>query len=96
MLILMCFHDISATKKNKTSHRKNSHEKTLHHGNNPVCFPKYFISLQKQFDATPNNLNRPGKFYCHLSKYLNHPGLQVQQSQLNHSEKKLPTLPENF
>ena len=31
----------------------------------------------------PNNLNLPGKFYCHLPKYLNHPGLQ--QSQPNYS-----------
>ena len=27
----------------------------------------------------PNNLNLPGKFYCHLTKYLNQTGLQPSQ-----------------
>ena len=27
----------------------------------------------------PNNLNLPGKFYCHLPNYLNHPRLQPSQ-----------------
>ena len=37
-------------------------------------------SPQKQFDPGPlNNLNLLEKFYCHLPKYLNHPGLQPSQ-----------------
>ena len=53
-------------------------KKTLHHGNNSICSPKY-LTPQKQFAPPPNNLSLPGKFYCHLPNYLNHPRLQPSQ-----------------
>ena len=52
------------------------HEKALHHGNNSICSPKY---LPPPPPPPPNNLNLPGKVYCHLPNYLNHPRLQPSQ-----------------
>ena len=34
---------------------------------------------QNIYPPPPNNLNLPGKFYCHLPNYLNHPRLQPSQ-----------------
>ena len=45
----------------------------------PFAPQNIYLPPQKQFPPPPNNLNLPGKFYCHLPNYLNHPRLQPSQ-----------------
>ena len=46
----------------------------------PSALQKYFKPPPRNnLTPHPDNLNLTGKFYCHLPKYLNHPGLQPSQ-----------------
>ena len=75
-------------------------KKTLHHGNNSICSPKYLTPPETICPPPPpNNLNLPGKFYCHLSNYLNHSRLQPSQPNYSNYKplyEKMPTFPDNF
>ena len=44
-----------------------------------LCTTEIIPSAPQNISPPPNNLNLSGKFYCHLPKYPNHPGLQPSQ-----------------